>query len=151
MTPIVMLDQLVERLKSIVSNFELPSNVEGVKKAPQVLAGYLPEKRQNQDQPDLPYVIARFLGDNETDEQATATVKIIVGTYSKDQKDGWRDTLNVLTRIKQELLARPVFGGSFLVARPIKTELPEEHPYPEWWGTITLDVIIPQMEEEGGF
>jgi hypothetical protein len=152
MTPIIMLDRLVERIEAIVSNIELPSNLEGVKTAPRVVAGYLPEKKptQKQDPPDIPYVIVRFLEANETNQNATATVKVIVGTYSKDTQDGWRDTLNVLTRIKQELLARPVFGGSFLVDRPIKTELPEEHPYPEWWGSLTLNVIVPLMEEEGG-
>lgn len=153
MTPIIMLDRLVEHLQSITENFEMQTNILGIKKAPQVVAGYLSEKKpaQKQEVPDYPYVIVRFLKDDDDNEGAAARVKIIVGTYSQDAQDGWRDPLNILTRIKQELLARPVFGESFRVEKPIETEMPEEQPYPEWWGSLTLNVIMPQMEEEGGF
>lgn len=152
MTPTMMIDRLVERLRGIVSTYELSANVSGVKKAPQVIAGYLPQKKatQKQDIPDFPYVIVRFLKDNDTQELSQVRVKIIVGTYSEDAQNGWRDTLNILTRVKQELLAQPVFGGSFLVNRPIETELPEEQPFPEWYGMLTLNVTVPQMIEEGG-
>ncbi|MGF9822625.1 hypothetical protein ABE430_08900 [Brevibacillus agri] len=153
MTPIIMLDRLVEHLQAITENFELQSNVTGITKAPQVIAGYLPEKKpvQKQNVPDFPYVIVRYLQEEDDNDGVIASVKIIVGTYSQDAQDGWRDPLNILTRIKQDLLARPVFGESFRVEKPIKTELPEEQPFPEWWGAITLQVIMPQMEEEGGF
>ena len=61
MTPIFLIDKMVEFIKPIAAEFELDTNVPGVKKAPQVIAGYLKEKKppEQQNPPDLPYDIVR--------------------------------------------------------------------------------------------
>jgi len=152
MTPIVLVDRLKEFIIPIVANFELQSNVAGIKKAPEVISGYLPEKKpgSKQNPPDLPCVIVRYLEDNDTGDGDTAKVKIIAGTYSEDEQDGWRDCMNVITRIKESLMEQR-FLGPFKIEYPVKTELPEEQPYPEWVAFMTLTVAIPQIQEEGGY
>lgn len=153
MTPIMLVDRLVEFIKPVVAEYVLPSNVHGVSKAPQVLAGYLPEKKPGpgQDPPDFPYVIVRYLEDDDTDDNDVAKVKIIAGTYSDDTQDGWRDVLNVITKIKTALLKQRFFGP-FKLEKPVKTELPEDQPYPEWVAFLNLsNIIIPQIQEEGGY
>ena len=45
MTPIDLVDRLIEEIKVIVKDFHLDTNVPGVKKAPQVISGYLGEKK----------------------------------------------------------------------------------------------------------
>jgi hypothetical protein len=153
MTPIVLVDALIDFIRPVVANFELDTNVSGIKKAPQVIGGYLSEKKpgQKQDPPDFPYVIVRYLEDEDTEESNTAQVRIIAGTYSEDTQNGWRDCLNILTRIKEALLEQRFVCGSFKVERPIKTELPEEQPYPEWVAIMTITVTIPQVQQEGVF
>ncbi|MBE3586567.1 MAG: hypothetical protein IMW94_10545 [Thermoanaerobacter sp.] len=153
MTPIILVDKLIEFLQPVVAQFELQSNVPGIKKAPQVIAGYLEEKRprEQQDPPDFPFVIVRFLEDNDTGNGNTAIVKIIAGTYSEDLRNGWRDCMNVITRIKEALLEQRFIGGPFKVEYPMKIELPEEQPYPEWAAFLTLNVTIPSVQEEGGY
>jgi hypothetical protein len=153
MTPIILIDKLIEFITPVVSEFELQTNVAGVKKAPQVIAGYLKEKKpkQNQDPPDFPYVIVRYLEDIDTEESDGATIKVYVGTYSEDEQDGWRDCMNVATRIKEALLEQRFIGGPFKIEYPVKTELPEEQPYPEWVAILTLKVAIPHVQEEGGY
>jgi hypothetical protein len=153
MTPIVLVDELVKFIESVVDEFELQSNVSGVKKSPQVVPGWLKEKKPNQQQdpPDFPYVIVRYIEDNDTGNGNLATVRIIAGTYSEDVQDGWRDCMNVLTRIKVALLKQPIVGKVFRVEHLIKTELPEEQPFPEWVAFMTLNVTMPSVQEEGGY
>lgn len=153
MTPIILVDKLIEFIKPVVAEFELQTNVAGVKKAPQVIAGYLQEKKpaQKQDPPDFPYVIVRYLEDTDTGDGDAATVKVYAGTYSEDIQDGWRDCMNVITRIKEALLEQRFIGGVFKIEYPVKTELPEEQPYPEWVAILTLTVAIPHVQEEGGY
>jgi len=152
MTPIALVDRLIEFITPVVAEYVLPSNVPGISKAPQVISGYLKEKKPmaKQEPPDFPYVIVRYLDDTDTDEGATANVKIIAGTYSEDTQDGWRDCMNVITKIKVALLKQRFFGP-FKIEKPIKTELPEDQPYPEWVAFLNLTVTIPQVQEEGGY
>ena len=152
MTSISLIDRLIKFIRPVVEEFELQSNVTGVKKAPQVISGYLREKKpgHRQDPPDFPYVIVRYIDDTDTINGATATVRILVGTYSEDEQGGWRDALNVATAIKIALKKQSYFGP-FKIEYPIKTELPEDQPYPEWVAFMTLTVTIPQIQEEGGY
>lgn len=152
MTPIVLVDELVQFIKTVVKEFVLNSNVTGIRKEPQVIGGYLGEKKPGQDQnpPDYPYVVVRYLEDEDNGQQDTAIVRIIAGTYSEDAANGWRDALNVLTRIKYALLKQKFFGP-FKVEYPVKMELPEEQPFPEWVALMTVNVVIPRTEEEGGY
>ena len=151
-TPIMLVDRLIDFIKPVVDEYVLPSNVPGVSKAPQVVSGYLPEKKPGlgQNPPDFPYVIVRYLDDNDTDDNNIARVKIIAGTYSEDTQGGWRDCMNVITKIKAALLKQRFFGP-FKVEKPVKTELPEEQPYPEWVAFLMLTITIPQVQEEGGY
>lgn len=153
MTPILLVDKLADFIKPVVAEFELDSNVEGVKKAPQVMSGYLKEKKPKEKQviPDFPYVIVRYLEDTDTENDGnSAKVKILAGTYSEDEQDGWRDAMNVITRIKKALMKQR-FLGAFKIEYPIKTELPEEQLYPEWVAILHLTVTMPHVIEEGGY
>ncbi|MFY0545456.1 hypothetical protein [Brevibacillus sp. H7] len=153
MTPNLLVDELIKFIEPVVANFDLESNVKGIRKSPQVIGGYLEEKKpqQRQETPDFPYVIVRYLEDDDTDESNIASVRIIAGTYSEDEQNGWRDCMNVVTRIKQALLEQPIIGERFRVQKPMKTQLPEEQPFPEWMALLTVQVVIPQTEEEGGY
>jgi hypothetical protein len=154
MTPILLVDALIEFIETVVKDFELQTNVKDAPpKSPQVIGGYLHKKKPDgkQNPPDFPFVIVRYLEDDDTDEVNTAKIRIIAGTYSEDESDGWRDCMNVITRIKVALLKQRFIGGSFKIERPIITELPEEQPYPEWVAMMTLTVTIPQVQEEGGY
>jgi hypothetical protein len=152
MTPIVCVDDLVVFIESVVKDFVLETNTKGIRKAPQVIGGYLEDKKPGaqQNPPDIPYVIVRYLEDNDTDESNTAQFRIIAGTYSQDEQNGWRDVVNVITRIKVALLKKK-FIGAFCIERPMRTELPEEQPFPEWVCVLTITVTMPQVQEEGVF
>lgn len=153
MTPIILVDKLIEFIEPVVADFRLETNVKGLPpRAPQVQGGYLKEKLPNQAQaqgdPDFPNVIVRFVEMTDGENGSTATVKIMTGTHSFDEKDGWRDCMNVITRIKTALMKKGTVGP-FRFNKPYLLELPEEQPYPYWAAILTLNVEVGQPQIEG--
>lgn len=150
MTPLDLVDRLIEEIKIIVKDFHLETNIPGVKKPPQVISGYLGEKKpgSKQEPPDFPFVIVRYLEDTDDGTQHTANVRLLIGAYNEDAQNGWRDCLRVAVRIKNELLKKRFFGP-FSIEYPVKTELFEEQPFPEWTTSITFSVTMPKIQEEG--
>lgn len=150
LTPNDMIDMLAIRIKEIVKDLRLETKVDGLSKAPDVYTGYLGKRYTASPNtgPEVPWIIVRYLGGDDEEDGFLANVRIIVCTHSSDDENGWRDPLNVLTRIKQNLLAHPQIGGPFKVLRPFQDELPEEQPFPEWIAGMTMKVTMPQVFEE---
>jgi len=148
MTPTLLVDELRNFIDDVVKNYWLETNKQDLNKPPQVVTGYLPPKKSTPD-PDYPFVIVRLVEGTDNQEGATVTVKIIVGTYSEDAQNGWRDVANIIQRIWTELFKRRVIAKKFMVEYPMKFEMPEEQPFPEWVGimTTTWTVAHPVLEE----
>lgn len=149
MTPIDLVDTLVQFIKKSVRDYEMPFK-DGVVKLPSVHAGYLPPKNKTangkEDISDFPYVLVRYLGE-EDDESNQIALRIIIGTYSEDEQNGWRDPLNIATRIKMDLRkVRDI--GPFSLTGKISTDLPEEQIYPYWFGIMDLSFNSPQVQKE---
>ncbi|MDT8901837.1 hypothetical protein [Anaeroselena agilis] len=143
-----MIDELVVHIKKLTTTLQF-TTPKGAHRAPQVVDGYLPPKdpKNHNTTEDFPYVIVRYLSDETDEEGATAQVKVICGVYSDDDRQGWRDLLNLMSSIKTFLLSNRLFGGCFSVELPLKREIPEEQPVPEWQGVLTLNVSIPSIME----
>ncbi|GIO09667.1 hypothetical protein J31TS6_56950 [Brevibacillus reuszeri] len=149
-TPIDMINILAHRIEKIVKDYQLETKMKGLSKAPDVYTGYLGKRFTALPSagPEVPWIIVRYLGDEDEADGCSGNVRIIVCTFSEDDENGWRDPLNVLTRLKQQLLAHPNIGGPFRIERPFETELPEEQPFPEWIAGMTFKVTLPQVFEE---
>ncbi|MEF7494349.1 hypothetical protein V4V34_07150, partial [Lysinibacillus sphaericus] len=119
MLNIELLDNLVAFLNEELKEMRLSTKDENVEKAPMVYDGYLPPKatssRRGDDteQEDYPFVLVRFLGEaDKIYDENVAELKLVIGTYSKDEQHGWRDTLNVMNKIKISLLKKRVIGAA---------------------------------------
>lgn len=149
MTPIELVDELVNFIKEVVSDYDLFTKIEGVTKVPSVYPGYLPpvNKENNNGTPgDYPYILVRFLNDADVmNESNTANIRLIIATYSEDEQNGWRDTMNLVDRIKFELREK-MFIGPFSLTGKIETNLFEDHPYPYWHAIMDLSFHIPQVQ-----
>jgi hypothetical protein len=156
MTPIELVDSLVDFIKDTVKNFNLTTKVNGVSKSPTVYAGYLPLEDEDEEAAltpkDYPFVIVRFLTDSDgvevdVNSNDATNVRIVIGTYCEDQQNGWRDPLNIATRIKMELKKRKVIGP-FALTGKIQTELFEEQVRPFWHISMDLSFNIPQVQPD---
>jgi len=153
MTPIDLVDELVEFLKKVIKNYDLSTKMNGISKRPSVYAGYLPTQDEEDDDElktpdDYPCILVRFIMDQDDINQDDLTsIRLIIGTYSIDDQSGWRDTLNIATRIKTELKKQHVFGPFSLIGT-VQTELFEEQLRPYWHGIMDIDFCIPQVQAE---
>jgi len=147
MTPVLLVDEIKSFIEEVVKNYWLETNKD-TNKAPQVVTGYLPPKKSTPD-PDYPFVIVRLVEGSDSQDGATVTVKIIVGTYSEDVQNGWRDVASIIQRIWTELFKKRIIAQKYRVEYPMKFEMSEEQPFPEWVGimTTTWTVAHPVFEE----
>lgn len=153
MTPIDLIDKLVEFIKGVIKEYDLSTKVGGIKKAPFVYGGYLPTPDEEEDDDDLtpkdyPFVIVRFLSENDDINTSNVTnVRILIGTHSEDEQNGWRDPLNIATRIKIELKKHQTIGP-FVLTNKMNTELFEEQLRPFWHAIMDLSFNTPQVQPE---
>ncbi|MBG9479414.1 hypothetical protein [Lysinibacillus sphaericus] len=154
MLNINLIDDLVAFLNETLKEMQLPTKDENIVKAPTVYDGYLPPKKnpsrrgEDTEQDDFPYVIVRYLGEEDQQyKENVATLRLVVGTFSKDEQHGWRDNLNVMNRIKISLGKKQVIGAASITGT-ISMALFEEHPKPMWHGVMEVQFNLPQVEWE---
>lgn len=150
MTSVQLVDCLVKFLKDVVKDYNLETKVNGVKKAPEVYAWDLPHKSSKSDIVAVfPFIIVRLLTEEDAGEENMANIRLIIGTYSEDEQDGWRDLANIATRIKIALKSVQVID-SFALGEKIKFEIFEEQPFPQWFAEMDLSFTIPQVQLDWG-
>ncbi|MCT8975497.1 hypothetical protein N4T77_02685 [Clostridium sp. CX1] len=144
MTPIELVDELVGFIKQAVKEYDLSTKANGITKAPEVYSGYLPSKGKGEDSSEFPYVIVRYISE-EDNEDDTVSIRIIIGAYNEDEQNGWRDPLNIATRLKVAFRRTQIIG-SFSLKDKIEIELFEEQPFPYWFAIMDLNFYIQKVQ-----
>lgn len=145
-----LVDSLGNFLKETLKDLELPTKTLEVFKPPNVYGGYPPSKPSQRtdefDSEGYPFVIVRYLGQTDVVyDKKTIAVRLIVGTYSKDEQNGWRDNLNVWNRIELALKETQTIGP-FALTGKIELDLFEEQLRPTWHSTATVEFEAPQIQ-----
>jgi hypothetical protein len=143
---------LRDRLEAVAYGFPLYDTKSGTARMPVVIDGWLPPKKNTGDSSDdqFPFLILRprtgVDSPQGADQDATATLEIIVGTYS-DTDDGWLDVMFLIDAIRDDLNAEPAIRGTaFHHVGPLSWQIPEEQPRPQWFGTINTVWQLPRAE-----
>ncbi|SHN77263.1 hypothetical protein [Desulfitobacterium chlororespirans] len=144
MTPIELVDSLVAFFKKAAAEYDLATKT-GAGKPPQVYAGYLPPKDKGDDSNEFPFIIVRYLEEDDNNEATEVKIGVIIGTYCEDEQTGWRDPLNIATRLKIALKKAEVIGP-YSLTRSIKVDLFEDQPFPYWYTTMEVSFYIPQVQ-----
>jgi len=147
-----MTDELVAFFSKELADIRLQTKDENVLKAPTIYDGYVPQKKntkrgeEDTEQDDYPFVIVRFL--HEKDNLKGNNVmkfRILVGTYSKDERQGWRENLHVMNHIKFALKEVGFVGPGELTGE-IELALFEEQMKPLWRGIMEVDFATPAVQ-----
>ncbi|GEB35305.1 hypothetical protein [Brevibacillus parabrevis] len=146
MTPVLLMHSLKTFLEEVVVDVEL-TNPKGTLTTPQVFLEALPQRKADSQEEDYPFIIVRAAGGEDLEDGSTASLNLIVGTYSKDDS-GFIDVLNIIEDVRQALLKKRVVGQSFRMELPLKWKLFDEQPYPGWVGEMNTLWTIPQVQEE---
>lgn len=147
-----MTDELVAFFTKELSEMQLQTKDENVLKAPTVYDGYLPPKKnarrgeEDTEQDDYPFVIVRFLYEkDDLKEKNVMNFRLLIGTYSKDERQGWRDTLHVMNRMKFALKEVGFVGPGELTGE-IEAALFEEQMKPLWRGVMEVNFATPEVK-----
>ncbi len=143
-TPIDLHEALKGRLAPVLARLDRLKTKSDAQRAPALLDGWLPPK----DLEVFPFVIVRPRSGVDSvqgaEQDAKETIELIVGTYS-DENDGWKDVLQVLQAIRQDLAAAPTIANTaFEHVGPLTWDIPEEQARPQWLGRATTIWQIPR-------
>lgn len=164
MTPSDLMRSLKRRIEAVVQDYRLYDEA-GVPRVPVIFAGYPPNK-QTIDEVDAPNIIIRAIDGNIAREGnfelETVTVLIAAMVYQESARDpgepdtgpvtkhsGWDAVMQMLTRIRQSLLKNRMLDSRYELALPLKWDIPQEQPEPQWYGFITakFQMIVPENED----
>lgn len=157
MNPDDLLDNLDALIKDQTKDLLLPLRVDrgesrenGEKfRAPLTFTMDLPKKED--DTRLAPYILTQIL--TGTDEQQPAedpssvcSVRVVVVLYCNDMGEGKRNVLNVITRLRMELLKRRIIGKHFTLAGKIDWVVDPRPPVGSYFsGEMLMNFKLPPI------
>ena len=150
MTPLECAQGIAEFLRGkIVDYEELVESTDGEEKENyNVYAGFLPYAANRQEQKKLcPAIVVRPLEVNDKKDDSTVLLGIYVTTYDEHKEIGCYGLYHLLEFVRFHLLAcNPAAGKYFIEPGSMTTSVPDEQPFPQWWGRIDFSVYLEQPE-----
>ena len=146
MTIVTLMDDLAEFLRPVVADYS--TKQASGKREIQVFAGYAPIRRSAEELPSFIYTLVTSAQDNDDGSFSTATVEIGFSIYDNSEHEPWRSLFNLLEHIRQHLLQHRLVADQYRLVLPLKINIPDEQPYPQWQGSITATYTIGQPTEE---
>lgn len=161
MTPVELQNALESFLKESIKDIKVKyvdANGEESLHTPSVITAWILPQEQTKESAEskneYSYVVPRITKINGSSKEATVEVKITIGVQSYEQLNergcaGYIDILNIMERIKQDLLKARVLDKKFLIDDTIDCQIPDEQPYPYWNGEMKITGRLPGTVEEG--
>lgn len=147
MTGVGLVLALSAYVRDVVKDYRLESDGGGEKRVT-VYEQLIPEEVfEHDDAEEYHPLIGVSLRTMEDDERAELTVDLTVGTYSED-RDGWRDLLNMLDTVRLGLLKKQLLEGRYRLITPLTAEVLERQPVPFFYGFMTARYMMYQPMEE---
>ena len=147
MITVELMDNLAAYLRRIVQEYDTlqPSGKVPV----EVYAGWPPVRVNAEEKASFIYALVISTEDKPDDDYGSATIEIGFSIYDEDTTDGWRSLYNIMEHVRQALLKKRTLAGRNRLELPLKGEITDEQPYPQWQGKITAIYTIGQPSEEG--
>lgn len=156
MTPIALLDELQKFIEEKTQDMLLPVRVDkGSGKSNERAAEVHKMRLPNKDAETklIPYILLQFI--KGTDDQqpgqnaeCKCNVRIVAATYSENAEEGATCVLNLLTRVKLELIKAGVVGNQFLLCPPLEMFVYPDSTPPYYLGEMMSVWKLPAMESE---
>ena len=148
MTFVKLVEGLADETREAVKGFKMKSELEPDKKV-SVYEQEIPEEEFDSDS-YYPLVIVALQSiddDLETSQVAPsiATVGLTVGVYGED-KETWKDLLNLSYAIRSWLMTRPIIAKSFRLVSSVDVDYIERQPLPFHFCYVTVKYTVLQIE-----
>lgn len=144
MTPLQLQTALKKRIEEILDGMQLSSQEERLKKIP-VYEQHLPKKSKSQtrgpETTHYPCVIV-YLDEGESGQ---TKVLFIVATYDhKDDNHGYKDAMNIVEKVNQDLIRNPLVDEKFQLQGEPKWRYNDQDNHPYYFAWIESDWEIPR-------
>lgn len=105
--------------------------------------GFLPkvvtnEEKKKQD----PHIVIRPVEITDTNEGSTMKLQLLMMAYSADLKKGHLDIYHIAEIVRQAVEQQTIIGEMYMLQLPVKTLIPEDQPWPEWWAYMELTYTL---------
>ncbi len=155
MTPVELLEELkgfIEKhTKDIILQVRTRRGNEEISRAAEVHKMKLPTKSDETER--IPYILLQVLnGKDDADpgkaRSSNCKIRIVVATYSEDGGEGSYDVLNLLMRIRFNLLKTGILADKFILKHPLEYIIYPEDTSPYYLGEMMTEWSIPSIERE---
>ncbi|WNF36410.1 hypothetical protein RJD24_18610 [Bacillaceae bacterium IKA-2] len=150
MTPLELQNALKKRIEKVVKGFKLNSS-KTLQKEILVFEQHLPTKAKSQSrnpETELYPCIIVYLDEGEIpDINSINQVKVflVIGVYDDEfDNQGYRDAMNVVEKIIQDLERAPVIEKRFEMKHPLKWKYNDEDQGPYYFAWIETNFEIPR-------
>ena len=144
MTSVELMDNLADFLRSVIDGHYSTSQSDGTIA---VYAGYPPVRTAPDEMQSYIYCLVTGVTDSDDPSYSQATVEIGCSIYSADVGDGWRALANLMEHIRQALLSHRTLKERAVLVLPLRMEMPDAQPYPQWQGRLTATYTIGQPDD----
>ena len=157
MTEIMLVRALREFIAKTVKDIAYQTPSGDRVKAPDVINGFMPPKRDAKD--DFPFVLVLPVKGSLEDAFTETEVRIEIGAWSEEY-DGYEYAMEIMSRIRTALALMPArtLAGRFVLQDPIGWDLSDEQPYPGWmmtmtttWQTVSPEAVVEDEVEVYGY
>lgn len=153
-TQIELLNSLKEYLKEKTKNLILTARAEKnslqeAKKPPFIFIGDLPQLNERTTR--VPYILIKLVQGKDELDESTCNIRIIAVTYNRNNDECYMECLNVIEKIRENLLKDVVVGERFLCRKPLEYLIYEDDIKPYCIGELMTVWEIPQVMREVDF
>lgn len=124
-----------------------------------VYSGWIPPKNFLESYGyDIPGMIVMLDYGSDDNEETQLNFRIKIVTYDLGLSDGegkvtpnaqgFKDLLNIITRIRLEFQLNPVFNESLIINKPIEWSMDEEQNYPYWSANVKFKGSIAPLKTD---
>jgi hypothetical protein len=118
-----------------------------------VHTGFLPRAATKAEIVKLcPAIIVRPESVSDEEERTVAHIILYVTTFDADMTNGYVSLYHLLEWLRQQLLTfNPIPNEKGqekwkIVDGTMKNSVPDDQPFPQWWGYIECDIYLPQPQ-----
>ncbi|WP_026766126.1 hypothetical protein [Selenomonas ruminantium] len=149
MTPIACAKALSEFLQEKFDSSDFtPTDEKTAGNGITIRDGFLPKKLTAQEKAKQdPCIVIRPVEITDTHEDSQVKLQLLAVTYNSDMENGHLELYHIMEYVRQVLEQNPIIAELFMLQMPVKTIIPEDQPWPEWWAymELTYTVGLPGM------
>lgn len=144
MTPILCAEHVAKLLQEAFEGYK-STDEKTQNNGITIRSGFLPKTVTAADkQKQNPAIVVRPIEIIDDNEASDIKLQILATAYNEDKDNGHLELYHILEKVRYTLLTNRLVASRNMIELPMKTTIPEEQPFPVWWGYMEVSYNIGQ-------